>query len=407
MNRDEAQSPTRRHWMLAAMSLAGLSACGGAGDGTAEPQADEGRKRPLGVDSGGTGSPYAAFMSAAIDAVGPLVVGGVAIDASQGQLYDAEGRPLALSDLAPGMTSQVTLEPGSPAAPVARTLRVAEQLRGPLATLDVAARTLAVLGQRVAITSRTVFGAGLAQGLLSMFPGHLLRIWGQLDIAGARIVATRIEIAGADPWVVRGVLDSIDRTTGRITLGALSVTADDPALLPEGLSAGDVVRAQLAQRPDGSGLALRALRDDALRLPEGVRAEIEGRITRLRSALHFDIDGIEVDASGATLEVQATSLVLGARAQAAGRSANGRLLATSVEIESDEIEPYELEGTIATANASARTFVVRGISVSWDASTRIVGGSAQLIAARRKVSVKGRISRDRTRLAAQLIHVES
>lgn len=64
-------------------------------------------------------------------------------------------------------------------------------------------------------------------------------------------------------------------------------------------------------------------------------------------------------------------------------------MATRVKIEGEGRDTIELEGTIESADAAAQRFVLRGATVSWDATTRFEDGTAADIAAGRKVKVKG------------------
>ena len=400
----------RRLALAAGLAAAAtLAACGGgqSSDGSENSaRAIDARKKALGgVDSGGTGGE--AYVVAVVDAVGPLVAGDVLFDTRQATLADGDGVPLAVADLAPGMTtmiqaSSITVVNGQAQAQ-ARSIQVSEQLLGPLQSVDTSASRLTVLGQRVDVTTRTVFSAALAAGLAGLQPGVGLRIWGQLDVAGARIVATRIDLAlAAQAFVVRGVLTQFD--PAHVAIGALQVLVV-PAILGGGLMVGDVVRARLSPTAVASPAQALSLRSDALQLPKHTQVEIEGRVTRLVSAMHFDVDGIEVDASGARVSVGRSPLVAGARVQVEGRSQDGLLKASSVQVESDEL--FELEGTISAADKAAQTFMLRGITVHWSAATVFIGGTSRLLATRRKAAVKGRLSGDRLRLEAVHIHVEA
>ncbi|MFX7800683.1 hypothetical protein ABTK24_19515, partial [Acinetobacter baumannii] len=73
-------------------------------------------------------------------------------------------------------------------------------------------------------------------------------------------------------------------------------------LIPADLSPGSVVRLVLdAPAADGSWLLLQA-RNDALRPPDGLETELQGRITQLSSVQRFALDGVPVDASQAQIE---------------------------------------------------------------------------------------------------------
>lgn len=388
----------------------GLAGCGGGGsdDPSVSPSEADPVRLPLGgVDSGGTGAAMASFVSADVGLTWPLTVNGIAYDTTGCRIVDGDDSPLDALALLPGMSCQIeaTGPRGRTGTALARQIRVAEQVLGPVATLDAASSSFTALGQRVVITAGTVLDAALAGGLAALQAGTRVQAWGQLDSAGGRIVATRLGLAPAtQAWVVRGVLTGLDRAQGRIRIGALRATAapGSATLIPAGLQLGDVVRARLSA--DGLGTLL-SLRGAALQLPDRVAAELEGRITRIDGPRRFAVDGVTVNATGLSLLPAASLLTLGARVAVQGRSAQGVLRAATVRAEPDE--PVELEGMISAADAARQTFVLKGLSVAWSASTVFIGGPARLLQARRRVAVVGRWNAERSVLEAQRIHVEA
>ena len=403
----------RRLWQGASgllLGSLGLAGCGGGSSdepGASPIEADPVRLPLGGVDSGGTGAAMASFVSADVGITLPLTVNGIAYDTSGCRIVDGDDRPLDALALLPGMSCQIQASgPRGPASTaLARQIRVAEQVLGPVAALDAARSSFTALGQRVVITAGTVFDAALVGGLAALQPGQQVQAWGQLDSAGGRIVATRVGLASAaDAWVVRGVLSGLDRAQGRIRIGAWQATAapGSAALIPANLQLGDVVRARLSA--DGLGTLL-SLRGDALQLPDRVDAELEGRITRIDGLRRFAVDGVTVDASAVSLYPAASLLSLGARVAVWGRSAQGELRAATVRAEPDE--PVELEGTITATDALRQTFVLKGLTVAWSAGTVFIGGPPRLLQARRRVAVIGRWNADRSVLEARRIHVEA
>lgn len=391
----------------------GLAGCGGGSDGaTAEAAGAGGRQQPLrGVDSGGTGK-RKAFFSGPIDATMPLTLNGVRFDTEASQITDADGHVVDLRDLLPGMTSQIEADAirSRGVAPQARALsvQIGEQLLGPVASVDVTNSRFTVLGQTAVVTANTRFGATLAGGLAGLAPDRLVRVWGQLDPAGGRVVVTRIDAieAGATDFVVRGVVTALDRPGGQAAIGSLVVgfAAGDASVVASDVTVGAVVRARLRASTAGEPPTLLAMRGDALRLPDRVAVEMEGRVTRIVTSRRFDVDGIEVDASAAAVQGLA-QLALGARVEVRGRFSLGVLRATSAAVEADE--PVELEGSIASTDAARQTFVLRGVTVAWTASTAFTGGAPALLTARRRVAVVGRWNADRSRVDARRIHVEA
>lgn len=407
----------RRRWCQGAAGLwlaglnLGLAGCGGGGAEGSSPLsgADDVLRQPLsGVDSGGTGVMATNFVSADIDIGWPLTVNGIAYDTADSRIVDGDDQPLRASDLLPGMSCQIeaTGPRGPTGVALARRVRIAEQLRAPVTTVDGASRSFTALGQRVVITAGTRFDGALAAGLPALQAGLWVQVWGQLDTAGGRIVATRVGLAaGSETGVVRGVLARLDREQGRIRIGGLqaATAAGQAALIPADLQVGDVVRARLATEADGSRLL--ALQADALQLPDRVAVDIEGRISRVDGARRFAVDGVTVDATGASATALAALLTPGTRVAVQGRAVQGRVLATRLRVEPDE--PLEVEGSISAVDAQRQTFVVKGLSVAWSASTVFEGGPASLLQARRRVAVVGRWNVDRSVLDASHVHVEA
>ncbi len=404
--------------MLGGLNL-GLIGCGGGGDADpapAEPAPMDERRLPLGgVDSGGTGGRVRSMLSAMVSLTAPLTIGNVRLATSAAsRICDADGNALAEQDLLPGMGARVEAGAitsiGIGLAAQAWSITVGEQLLAHVTAVDVAGRSFVALGQRVVVTAGTLFDGSVGGGGLSgLHVGMLVRVWGQLDSAGQRIVATRIgALASASQGVLRGVLSAIDRHAGRATVGGveLAFSAADAALIAVDVSPGALVRARLSAPALGTAPSLQSLRGDAWALLDQVEAEIDGRVTRFDSAQRFAVDGVEVDASHVKTVEGAAWLALGARVQVHGRSVQGLLVADALAVQPDE--PVELEGTITAFDKLRQRFVLRGTEVAWSSATVFIGGSAkQLQSPRRRAAVVGRWSADRSHVLAARIHLET
>lgn len=403
---EAADSPfTRRRMLVACLgSGAALAGCGGgAADGVAVGR-DTVQHR--GIDSGGTGSPMMSFMVAVVDSVTPLVAGGVRYDSDGTRWCDADDRTLTADDVAPGMTGWIDGSTQSAATLQARAralqLRIGEQVLGPVQAVDAALGRITVLGQTVVVTAGTVWGDGLSSGpgsgLGGLRQGRVLRVFGELDTTGGRVLATRIDAADAPAaWVLRGQLSRLDRGSGQLVVAGVALQAGPDVTLPIDLSPGDLLRVRLAP---GSGTVL-SLRGDAPPLPDSVEAEIEGRITAVESAQRFAVDGVWVDASALAVAVLPQT---GLHAEVHGHSQGGVLVASSVKIEPPE--PIELEGKLQSVDLIGRSLVLRGRVVRWTDATVFLGGPSTLLVAGRKAAIKGTLADDGLSLQAQKIHVE-
>ena len=369
-----------------------------------------------GVDSGGTGATPGTVTVGSVSGFGSIVVAGIHHDESMAQIVDDDGQPLGAEALQLGTSTVIegstVVDTGTRRESTARRVRVVERLVGRLDGVDAGALGLTVLGQHVVVTPGTVFDARLAGGLAALPVGTVLGIFGQLDVAGGRIVATRIELRPqASVFVLHAVVSRYDRAARRLTLGGVEVDLARlaEAELPSVLPVGTVARVKLNPQRITALWQATALRAATLMLPDGDEVEIEGRITQFASAEDFSIDGIPVDARAATFPDGRAGLAAGARVEVQGRATGGKLIARTVKLESDDEKPagsFEVEGRISAIDTAAFTFVVRGITVSYAGAPRFEGGTAADLALNRRLEVRGTLSADRTRLQAISIHIE-
>jgi hypothetical protein len=335
--------------------------------------------------------------------VRPLSVGGVALYTKGAVLTDGDGQALHDSDIDIGMTARVLAGPISAPSGLSmaqvQSLVVDTQLRGPAQRLD--AHTLRMLEQRVSMTSGTVYGPGV--NLLA--PDANLRIWGQLDLAGGRIVATRIaRMAPGDSTMLRGLLAAIDHGAGQVQIGTLLARASDPAAVPAALGPGSVVRAVLGARGADGVWELLAVRDDALRPPDNVTAKLQGRVTALQSASSFAVDGVPVNAAAATVQ-GAAYLVLGASAEVSGTMRSGVLVAREVSAEAPE--PVEFEGRLDTCDRTLRLMTLGGLQLHWSEATVFTRGAPRDLRAGQMVAGVGVWAPGQTRVEITRLQIEN
>ena len=210
-----ARMPERRRLILALAGSSALAACGG---GTPEVQPADTLSQPLGVGAGGTGLRPNSLITGPVVRVRPLDVGGVTLITAKAILTDGDGLHLNDGDIAVGMTARVLAGPINAANGIslaqAQSLVVDTQLRGAAMRMD--GRTLRLLDQRVTLSASTVYGPGV--DLQS--PDLPLRVWGQLDLAGGRIAASRVALlAPGDKPMLRGLLGALDSVTGQLQMG--------------------------------------------------------------------------------------------------------------------------------------------------------------------------------------------
>ena len=122
------------------------------------------------------------------------------------------------------------------------------------------------------------------------------------------------------------------------------------------------------------------------------KVEIEGLIDAFTSVSQFSINGVPVDARNARFPKGSGPLALGARVEVKGSIVGGTLVATQVKVEEDDDEDnkIELHGVISSVNTSTKTFVLRGLTVSYAGNVKFEHGTESKLVNGAKVEVKGR-----------------
>ena len=452
----------RRHLLaLAASSL--LTACGGGGgsagaasgtsssasSGTTAGSGTTGSttgSTTAGVGTGGTGtgSTLSNYVMGAISGFGSIIVGGVRYDDSKARVSDDNGGVRRADELRLGMTVEIRASaPMVDAQGVTRAtasqITFSRSLTGPISAIDPAASTLTVLGQTIIITPTTIFED--ASGLSALVLGDVVEIYALTDPQGRR-VATRIERKTPGSFdgvlVLTGTIASLNAARTEFKLGAVTVTLG--SALAAGLGNGSEVRVLArATATANQVLAQSVMARQSVNPLEGVSgAEIEGFVTAFTSAASFSVNGTPVVTTATTkIEGATTAITLGARVEVEGTVTNGVLTATKVEIKSEEeragsssggssgssgnsggsgnsgsapsadAAPFELHGGITAVDATAKTFVLRGLTIRWDVATEFRKMTAAQLAVGQQVEVKGVRGSDGVTLRALRVTLES
>ena len=130
-------------------------------------------------------------------------------------------------------------------------------------------------------------------------------------------------------------------------------------------------------------------------------------MTAFTSATAFEVNGIPVDATGAT--VDNGPVVLGARVEVRGSSVNGTIVATRVKVlraDDDAVRGVELHGTLSELDTTGKTFMLRGVKVAYGDLTVFQRGTVAQLANGVSVEVKGALSADGQTLAAIVVEFE-
>jgi hypothetical protein len=394
--------------LLAAVSISAtvvVAACGGGGgDSTSDGNSSRWALGP-------------------VEGFGSVIVGGVRYDDSNAIVEDEDGTTSVRggAGLKLGMMVQVSADAPASGASAARArhIRFGSDVIGPVQQINAAGNTLNVLGQKVLVTSSTVFDAAITGGLGGLAMGNVIEVHGLLDIPNGQIVATRIEPkTGTTFYRLRGVVKSLDTTAKTFKIGTETISyASLPAVqVPAALANERIVRVRLnTTQTAGAWVATRLAL--GARVPDGdVQIEVHGVITVFTSTTSFEINGLKVDASRAKLPSDTSGIKLGARIEVEGHLVNGVLVGDEVEVCDDERRGggfprgVELHGTISGLNKTDKVFMLRGITVSFAgaASAPVVyrKGSEADLADGKRVEAKGVLSADRTRMNALVIEFE-
>lgn len=389
---------TLRSGLALGVVSAALIACGGGGGAAVDTPP------PVTTSS---------FTAGAISGFGSIIVNGVRFDDSGAEVLDDDGGRHSRDDLKLG--AQVEVEASSidrsGGHGVATRIRFCSEIVGPVESVDLAAQRLTVLGQAVEVGSRTVFDDSLPGGLAGIGAGTVLEVHAQFDAARGVYVATRIEDESHPAsYKLRGPVASLDTTAKTFLLGGAVIDYGSAAEVTAQLANGARVRVQLQTTPVNGQWIATQVRSGERHLEDHSEAEVTGLITAWTSATQFSVDGLPVDATNATFREGQAGVVLGARVEVEGRVVNGVLVASKVHLEDesddDHSEDYELHGTVSALDTSAKTFALRGLTVSYAGSVTWRDMSEASLADGVTLEVKGHLSADGTRLEATRISQE-
>lgn len=397
MHYGSLQLPHFARTALAAAALGTLllTACGGGG----------------GSDSTSAQS----YVTGSISGFGSVIVNGVHYEETGSRVEDEDGHGHDDSDLKLGMVVEIEAgavsDSGGVKTAKAASFTFSSLVRGPVES--VGSDSLVVLGQTVHVTPSTVFEESLAGGMgaAALLTGAVVKVYGLLDATAGTYTATRIELEDdSESYRLRGLVGNYDATARTLTIGTAVIDISGLAV-PAGLQAGSLVRIKLQTTKSASGAWVAVELKLGRGTPDNIgHTEIEGTVTDYTSPTSFSVDGLPVDASQAAFEDGTAGLSKGAHVEVEGAIVNGVLVASKVEIESEDEqdhEDFEIEGSVSAPDATAQTFVVRGVTVSYAGGTVVFeGGTAAQIVTNARVEVHGELAGDGVTVNARSIKFE-
>jgi len=347
-----------------------LTGCGGGGDSS-----------QAGLSSGGTGS----FTTGTVSGLGSIIVNGIRYDDSSAMVYarddDDAAVPVKVGMVVVVQGGKVTPAANANSLPTATatSITVGSEWKGPVEAIDTTLQTLTLLGQTVQLLASTVI-EGEVFRLADITTSMFVEVYGYLDPTTGVLQATRIETDDSAPSTYRltGVVSNLDTTARTFAIGNTLISYGGGTSLPTNWANGLQVRVRLsttavsgrwpATRIQAFESAL-AGNDDA----DGDEAELHGIVSGFQSAAAFMVNGIAVNASSATVS---GTLANGVNVEVKGRVSSGVIVASEVEVkDEDEIEneDFEFHGTLSNVDTTARTFVLRGYTFSYDNATTFEG----------------------------------
>ena len=407
----------RSRSLLAALFAAlTIAACGGGGSDAPAPNA----AAPDAVATPGAAATD-TLSEGVITGFGSIIVNGVRFDDSTAQVSDEddEENPARSKDvLKLGMVVTVSATSGTGTG-TASAIAFGSVLQGPVQSTNVGTgtagiQTLVILGQTVIVGTRAVFDPlSLPGGFADIRKGDAIEVHGHLDVLANKIVATRINReSNATVYKITGNVSSLNTGSKSFKIGseAISYGSIDPGKLRVSLANGVTVKVQLAtvQTTPGTWNATRIKPASRKAMENRSRVEIEGLIDAVTSATRFSVNGLPVDATRASFPRGPGSLALGVRVEVKGSVVGGTLIAAHVKVKEDRDEDHEIElhGAISSVNTVSKTFVLRGLTVSYAGNVRFEHGSATQLVNGVKVEVKGRTGPGGTMVLAQKIEFE-
>ena len=405
-----------RALLAALLAAAALAACGGGGGGGG----GDSSAVPTGAAASDTVS------QGAITGFGSIIVNGVRYDDSAAAVSDEDeddNPSRSKDDLRLGMVVTVSGSSGTSTGS-ASAVAYGSELKGPVqsiggstgtATVAGGSQTLVILGQTVVVGPRTVFDPlSLAGGFGDIRPGNVLEVHGYLDAAANRLLATRINReSGASHYKITGTISSLNSGSRSFRIGSetfLYGAIEQGRLRVEPANGLTVkVRLSVQQAATSTWTATRIKPAARKALENNRRVEVEGLINAFTSTTRFSVNGMPVDASSARFPKGPAGLALGARVEVKGSVVNGTLIAIQVKVEDDADEDNEIElyGTVSALNTGARTFVVRGVTVSYPVTVRFERGSASNLVNGARVEVKASSAPVGSTVQAQRIKFEN
>lgn len=237
-----------------------------------------------------------------------------------------------------------------------------------------------------------------------------MKVYAQFDTASNSYVATRIDLDATAPYFkINGAVTSLDTTNKTLAIGPTLVSFATTVDVPTDLAVGKRVDVHLATTAVNGMWSAISIDHDQQLSDDHDAAHIEGVVSAFTSASQFSLGGTPVDASNATFPDGQAGVVLGASVEVEGQMVNGTLVAKVVQAKNEQQHDdlhVELHGAISALDTTAKTFVVRGVTVSYAGTVTFENGTVAALANGLFVEVVGGISANGTSVDATRINLQ-
>lgn len=312
-----------------------------------------------------------------ITAKGSIFVNGIEYDVA-GATISVDGASATESSLSIGMVVQVRgRSDHATGTGQAEEIIYADDLQGPIETIDPVALTFVVLGMTVQTDNTTIFDD--VAGFFALAVGDLVEVSGVSDPQNGTVRAAYVEKHAAGEMEIKGTVASWDGTSTFeliINDNAPIYVVDYSSMassLPAEFADGVYVEVK-ASAFDAGTLTVSAEEihiEDSLEPSDGEHVEVEGVISGYAASLQtFVVEGVSVNASA----LNPVGLIDGLEVEVEGPMIEGVLIATEITVEQES--SIEVEGDVEAVDAALGTVTVLGTVFAVDVSTIMKDSSA-------------------------------
>lgn len=320
-------------------------------------------------NSSNGGAGVKGFSSGVITAKGSIFVNGIEYETNSSSI-SLDNQSGIDSDLKVGMVVDVkgTIDEDSGTG-VADEVDYASSIEGTVDTgsIDSVAGTFEVFGLIIQTDAATVFeGVTGMGGVTPLAAGNRVEISGMSN--GTSILASRVEVktGSTEDFKVKGIVSSlsgVSNGTFDLTMeGGIVLSVSFTGTLDSGINNGSRVKVEISTAPIGGSVNTTADKIELkheLSIDEGDRVEVEGIVSNFVDGTPdtFTVGDVNISASGSLT----SGVANGVEIEVKGSMEGGVLVASEISLE--EEADFEFKGVVTSANVSAGTLVINGVTV--------------------------------------------